>query len=132
MSKGQRIRVLCVDDHPIVLSVRFDVWCSDPLTIFAVPQHVLSPGIKVHQQLQIPGFFCSPTAVRILTGPLLKQMVLDSVTSPNTRWSYQDAGRNVCFFCRPAVDPCIAIASMDELAPSTVNVKLSASPKTGR
>src|SRR5258708_22462115 len=35
-------------------------------TILAVPQHVLSSGIKVHKHQRIPVFKCSPTATRAM------------------------------------------------------------------
>jgi site-specific recombinase XerD len=61
---------------------------------------------------------------------LLKQMVLDSVTSPNTRRSYSLALNELFAFSagRPLSRALLQEwkASMDALAPSTVNVKLSA------
>ncbi|MDX6459468.1 MAG: integrase/recombinase XerC [Acidobacteriaceae bacterium] len=61
---------------------------------------------------------------------LLKQMVLDSVTSPNTRRSYARTLDEMFAFAagRPLTRALLQEwkASMDALAPSTVNVKLSA------
>ncbi len=61
---------------------------------------------------------------------LLKQMVLDSVTSPNTRRSYALTLDELFTFSagRPLTRALLHEwkASMDALAPSTINVKLSA------
>jgi site-specific recombinase XerD len=61
---------------------------------------------------------------------LLKQMVLDSVTSPNTRLSYARTMDEMFAFSagRPLTRALLQEwkASMDALALSTVNVKLSA------
>jgi site-specific recombinase XerD len=61
---------------------------------------------------------------------LLKQMVLDSVTSPNTRRSYSLTLNELFAFSagRPLSRALLQAwkASMDSLAPSTINVKLSA------
>src|SRR5260370_17859330 len=61
---------------------------------------------------------------------LLKQMVLDSVTSPNTRRSYAKTLDELFVFSagRPLTRALLQEwkATMDALAPSTINVKLSA------
>lgn len=67
-----------------------------------------------------------PTEAQVL----LKQMVLDSVTSPNTRRSYSLALNELFAFSTGRSLSRALLqqwkASMDALAPSTVNVKLSA------